>query len=271
MSFRDRFDVDRPLVGMVHLPPLPGAPGAEGDRGAVRERALSDARALVDGGVDGVVVENFGDAPFHADDVPKHGVADVTAVACAVVDAVDVPVGVNVLRNDAAAAVSAAAAAGADFVRVNVHVGARVTDQGLLEGRADETLRLRERVAADVDLLADVGVKHSAPLAAGYDFGAELADCVERGRADAVVVSGRATGAEADRDRLREAHRHVSGLDRDVPVVAGSGVRAGTVGETLRVADAAIVGTALKVDGATTNPVSTERVREVVAAADEVR
>jgi hypothetical protein len=146
-----------------------------------------------------------------------------------------------------------------------------VTDQGVLEGRADETLRLRERVDADVDLLADVGVKHSAPLAAGYDFSAELADCVERGRADAVVVSGHATGVEADRERLREAHRFASHVERDVPVVAGSGVDAESVGETLQVADAAVVGTALKVDGVATNPVSEARVREVVAAADEVR
>jgi hypothetical protein len=271
MSFRDRFDVDRPVLGMIHLPPLPGSPDADGDRAAVRERALSDARALVAGGVDGLVVENYGDAPFHADDVPKHVVADVTAVACAVVDAVDVPVGVNVLRNDAAASLSAAAAAGAEFVRVNVHVGARVTDQGVLEGRADETLRLRERVDADVDLLADVGVKHAAALAPGYDFSAELADCVERGRADAVVVSGRATGAETDRERLWEAHRFVSHVERDVPVVAGSGVTAERVAETLGVADAVVAGTALKVDGVTANPVSEERVREFVAAADEAR
>jgi hypothetical protein len=256
------FDTDRALVGMVHLPPLPGAPRYGGDREAIRRRAVEDARALESGGIDAVLVENFGDAPFYPGRVPRNVVASMTRLAGEVARAVDLPVGVNLLRNDGESAVAVAAATGASFVRVNVHAGARVTDQGVVEGRAHETLRLRDRLDADVGILADHAVKHSAPLGAGETAPADL---LERGLADGVVVSGPATGEAVDRDSLRAVAETCAG--DDTPVVVGSGVAEDTVGEILDVADAAIVGTALKEGGETTNPVDSDRVRRLVDAA----
>ncbi|WP_226483004.1 BtpA/SgcQ family protein [Natrinema amylolyticum] len=265
---RTRFDADHPVVGMVHLPPLPGTPDFDGDRDAVRTRALEDATRLEAGGVDGIVLENFGDAPFHPDDVPKHVVASMTAVATALTDAVDVPVGINVLRNDARAAMSIAAAVDADFVRVNVHVGTAATDQGIIEGRAHETLRLRDRLAADVAILADVHVKHATPIGEREIERAAL-ETVERGGADGVVVSGPGTGVEtslADVERVTDALAD-RGHD-ETPVFVGSGVTSETIGDCLETgADGVIVGTALKTDGVTTNPVSEARVEELVTAA----
>ncbi|MGQ3414063.1 BtpA/SgcQ family protein [Natrinema sp. LN54] len=266
------FETDCPVIGMVHLPPLPGAPGfgdgAEDGREAVRTRALEDAARLEAGGIDGIILENFGDAPFYPEDVPKHVVAEMTALATALTDAVDVPVGVNVLRNDAAAALSVAAAADADFVRVNVHVGSAATDQGILEGRAHETLRLRERLEADVAILADVHVKHATPIGE-TEIGRAARETVERGGADGVIVSGPGTGAEtplADVERVAET---LDGPDGDrAPVFVGSGVTSETVADCLEAgADGVIVGTALKRAGETTNPVSRERVERLVAAA----
>ena len=261
------FGTPSPVVGMVHLPPLPGAPEYASDRGrdAVLERATADARALADGGVDGLLVENYGDAPFFPADVPKHVVAEMTRAATAVSETVDCPVGINVLRNDATAALSVAAAVGAAFVRVNVHTGARVTDQGVIEGQAAETLRLRERLDADVAVLADVAVKHSASLGE-RDLGAAVADAIDRGRADSLVVSGPATGSVTDDDHLRAAVAARDDTDPDVPVFVGSGVTADSIADLLSVADGAIVGTALKRKGETTNPVDPERVADVVAA-----
>jgi len=189
------FGAATPVIGMVHLPPLPGAPryDRDGGREHLHDRARRDAERLAAGGVDAVMVENFGDAPYYPEEVPPHVVAEITATARLVRDVAGVPAGVNVLRNDGAAAVAAAAAAGGAFVRVNVHVGARVADQGLLEGRAHETMRLRERIGADVTVLADVDVKHSAPLAEGYEA-ESLAESTERGLADGVVVTGARTG-----------------------------------------------------------------------------
>ena len=266
--FDSLFDDGRqPVIGMVHLPALPGAPKFDGDRAAIVEAAERDARRLAAGGVDAVMVENFGDAPFYPDDVPKHVVASMTRATRAVVETVDVPVGVNVLRNDGDAAVSVAAAAGADFVRINVHTGARVTDQGVIDGAAHETMRLRERIDADVAVLADHDVKHSAPLAARGFTAESVADGVERGLAAGVVVSGTGTGHETDRSDLEHAVRRRDANDLRTPIVVGSGVTADTVADLLALADGVIVGTALKEDGDVGKPVSEARVREFVEAA----
>lgn len=266
--FRERFDTDRPVLGMVHLPPSPGAPEFDGDRAVVRERALEDATRLEAGGIDGLVLENYGDAPFYPESVPNHVVAEMTALATAIRNAVDVPIGINVLRNDADAAVSIAAAVDADFVRVNVHVGTAATDHGLLEGRAHETLRLRDRLAADVAILADVHVKHATPVGE-RDIERAALETVERGRADGVIVSGPGTGVEpslADLERVDDV------LPDRVPVLVGSGVTTDAIADCVAAgADGAIVGTALKADGETTNPVSRERVESLVAAADAAR
>jgi membrane complex biogenesis BtpA family protein len=267
----DTFPSGNPVVGMVHLAPLPGAPGyaeAGVDRHDVRERAVADAEALVAGGVDGIVVENYGDAPFYPDDVPSHVVADMTAIAGSVADAVDVPLGINVLRNDASAALSIAAAVDASFVRVNVHTGASVTDQGVIEGRAHETMRLRERIDADVAVLADVGVKHAATLG-DRTLREQVGDVVDRGRADGLIVSGPATGERTSQSDLQTVVDARDDLGVDVPVFVGSGVTADSVADLLSTADGVIVGTAFKDDGETTNPVDTDRVRRLVERAPD--
>lgn len=257
----DVFGFDtQPIIGMIHLEALPGTPRFE-SRESVRERAVQDARALTTGGVDGLIVENFGDAPFHPDDVPKHIVAEMTRLVGTVCEAVEIPVGVNVLRNDALAALSIAAATDASFVRVNVHSGARVTDQGLIEGNAHETLRLRERLAADVRILADVAVKHSVPVST-EDVERETRDAVERGLADAVVVSGTGTGRAVDRERLTTVARVTDKFG--VPAYVGSGVTHETASELLSIADGAIVGSALKENGNTRNAVDESRVESLV-------
>lgn len=263
MDLQARFGSSSPLIGMVHLPPLPGAPEFDGDRGRVRERALSDARTLSESGFDAVLVENYGDAPYYPEDVPDPVVAEMAAVARELGLGVDCPFGVNVLRNDVGAALSVAAAAGGSFVRANVHTGARATDQGVLEGRAHETLRLRERIDADVSVLADVAVKHSAPVAE-RGLATAATEAIERGLADGLVVSGPSTGQPADADDLTAVLAARDDADPDVPVFVGSGVTAENAPALLDIADGVIVGTALKRDGETTAPVDPDRVEAFV-------
>jgi membrane complex biogenesis BtpA family protein len=261
----DVFGTETPVIGMIHLPPLPGAPGCDGGRSAIRERLSQDATALEAGGVDGIMLENFGDTPFYPDRVPRHVVADITALAETLSDQVSIPFGVNILRNDVQSALGVAAATGGTFVRVNVHTGARLTDQGIIEGMAHDTLRLRKRLDADVAVLADIDVKHSAALAertVEETFG----DLIERGGADGVVVSGTGTGAAVDTtvlDRVVEC-RDDHGFD--IPVLVGSGVTPETAPDLLSVADGAIVGTALKRDSETTAPVDKAAVERLIAS-----
>lgn len=253
----------RPIViGMVHLPPLPGAPRWSGSLDEMRERALADARALEEGGVDGIIVENFGDAPFHPDVVPAETIAAMAVLTADVVRAVALPVGVNVLRNDAAAALAVAAAAGARFIRVNVHTGAMLTDQGWITGRAHETLRLRARIAPAVAIAADVLVKHATPPP-GLDAARAAEDAWNRGLADVLIVSGAATGKPTDLGRIRAVKAAVP----EAIVWAGSGVGAGNIADVLAVADGAIIGSAFQRGGRAGEPVELERVRAVLAAA----
>ena len=250
------------LIGMIHLGALPGAPGHEGDMAAVLGAAVSDARILEEAGFDAVMVENFGDQPFFADDVPKVAVAGMAVAVQAVGAAVDLPVGVNVLRNDALAAVSIAAAAGAALVRVNVLSGAMNTDQGLITGRAAEVARLRAALGWRGEILADVFVKHATPPAE-----ATLAEAAHdtwgRAGADGLIVTGAATGWGASLEAVREVKAAVPGA----PVLVGSGIDSGSIAGFLEVADGVIVGTALEVDGVTTNPIDPARAGALVAAA----
>ena len=154
------FRKGRPVIGMVHLLPLPGSPRARA-LGDVRAAALADARTLARGGVDAVLVENYGDVPFTGAAVEPQVVAVMSVIAAEVRAATGLPVGINVLRNDAHSAVAVALASGASFIRVNVHVGSAETDQGHIDGKAHDTLRFRKAVGAEVAIFADVFVKHA--------------------------------------------------------------------------------------------------------------
>ena len=253
-----------PVIGMLHLPPLPGSSSWAGDFEAVREFVLLDAESLCTGGVDGLMLENFGDTPFFPDRVPAITVAAMTSLACEVRRRFDVPLGVNVLRNDGRSALAVAVASGASFIRVNVLCGARVTDQGLLQGIAHDLLRERAclKSAVAIRILADVDVKHSAPLAV-RPLEVEVSDVIHRGHADAIIVSGAATGRGTDLQTLSVAKAAAGAA----PVLIGSGVSAETVPELIaQGAGGLIVGTSLKFDGQIFNPVDPQRVRSLVEA-----
>jgi uncharacterized protein len=252
----------KPIIGMVHLMPLPGAPRWGGSMQAVLEHAVADARTLASGGVDGIMVENYGDTPFYPEHVPAETVAALAAAVLDVRRAVDIPIGVNVLRNDVAAALGISAATGASFVRVNVHTGAMLTDQGWLGGRAHDTLRSRTRLGLEVGIFADVFVKHATPPA-GLTIEDAARDTWERGHADALIVSGSGTGQPASADDLQR----VRAAAPDAFVLIGSGLTVENAEALLQHANGAIVGTALKEDGQAESPVSLERVRHMVAAA----
>jgi membrane complex biogenesis BtpA family protein len=255
--------LDRTLIGMVHLKPLPGSPRWAGSMEQVIEAAVADARTLLDGGMDALLVENYGDVPFAAGRVePATAAAMAVAVAEVRRAASGVPVGVNVLRSDGRSALAVAAAAGAGFIRVNVHAGAVVADQGIVQSDAYQVLRDRRLLDAAVQIFADVRVKHAVPLAA-VDLEHEAWELVHRGLADALVVSGKATGeptAIGDLERVRSAVP-------SVPVLVGSGVTPDTVAKLLAIADAVIVGTSVKREADVGKPVDLARVRALVDAA----
>ncbi len=252
----------RPLIGMVHLPALPGSPGDTGQGlEPVIKRAVADARALEAGGASAIVIENFFDAPFSRDAVPPHTVAAMTRAVLAVRRATQLPLGVNVLRNDARSALAIAHICDAQFVRVNVWVGAAVTDQGIIEGAARSAILYRREIGANVAIFADVFVKHAAQLGSGSIQDAAR-DAVHRGRADALIVTGTATGAQTSANDLQAVKSALPGT----PVLIGSGFEPASAAALMAHADGAIAGTSLKRDGIVSAPVDPERVRALRAA-----
>ena len=212
------------------------------------------------------MLENFGDTPFYPGRVPASVVAGMTHLAGEVCRRFDVPLGINVLRNDGRSALAIALAVGAAFIRVNVLCGARVTDQGVIQGIAHKLLRDRVQLGAQhIRILADVNVKHSAPLGLARPIEDEAADLLHRGGADALIVSGGGTGQPASPDNARRA-KAVAG---DAPVLVGSGVTPESIRSFLPHADGFIVGTALKVGRIVGHPVDPERVTALLRASVE--
>ena len=252
-SFAQRFG-RKAIFGMVHIRALPGAPLFGGSIDEVIDAAIADAGALVAGGCDGIVFENFGDRPFRKH-VDPETVASMTRLITECAPRITIPFGVNVLRNDARAALAVAAATGASFIRINIHVGAMSTDQGIIEGEAADTVRLRATLAPGVLIFADHLVKHATPIG---EYSAR--DLRERGLADVIIISGRETGTPADAGRLASVRREV-----DAPLVIGSGLTAENAA-TYADADGAIVGTSVKRDGRIEMPVDPLRVERVVRA-----
>ncbi len=255
-----------PLVGVIHLPALPGSPRNDLPVDDLARQAARDAAELARAGFDGIIVENFGDVPFYPGRVPHVTVAAMTACVRAVCDAVELPVGVNVLRNDGQAALAVAVASRASFIRVNVHSGVKVTDQGMVETQAHVLLRERAAFGAEhVALWCDVDVKHAAPLGE-RTLGDEAEDLVERELADVILVTGRGTGKSVDLEHLRAVRSLVH-----APVYAASGVTPSALAATLRLCDGVIVGSAIRKDGRAGHPLAAERMREFVEAFRKAR
>ena len=231
------------LVGMVHLPALPGAPDYGGRFSDIESAALHDAHALVDAGFDAIMVENYYDVPFFPTSVPAVTVAAMSRCIVTLRHAFPtLPMGVNVLRNDGLSALSIAHACDADFIRVNVLTGASVTDQGIIQGDAAHLIRARTALQSKVKIMADVGVKHAAPLGA-YDLAQTARDTAYRGKADGLVVSGIATGSPTNPEDLATVRAAVP----DKPVIIGSGVNVDNIRDLD--ANCYIVGTSIKTDG----------------------
>ena len=233
---------------------------------AVVERAVLDGMALIEAGFSAVMVENFGDAPFHADRVPPETVAAMAVAVSSVRGATKTTVGVNVLRNDTLAALAIAAATGASFIRVNVLTGLMYTDQGPIVGNAAAVMRQRRLTVPDVEVWADVMVKHATPPP-GMDIARAAAETAERALADALIVSGTATGNEPDRG---DAVAIRSAVPPGTRLVIGSGATPENLAQLTEVADSVIVGSSLKRNGDPAEPIDPDRASHFMKVAREL-
>jgi membrane complex biogenesis BtpA family protein len=245
------------FIGMIHLLPLPGSPQWGGSMRAVLERALDDARKLIDGGVNAVMVENMGDVPYLRGRAEPETIAAM-ALAVHQVAALGTPTGVQVLAGANLEALSIAATAGAAFIRVESFAYAHVADEGWLDACAGELLRKRRQLGVQVEVWADVQKKHAAHAVTADLPLSDLAKGTAFCGADALIVTGKATGEATD------AADVIAAKSAGIPVMVGSGVTPENA-SSLADADGLIVGSWLKVGGDWRNPVDPGRVRQLAA------
>lgn len=264
MDLTDIFYTTNPVIGVVHLLPLPTSPRWQGNLEHIIDRAEQEATALASGGVNGLIIENFFDAPFSKGRVDPAVVSAMTLVVHHIQQLVTLPVGINVLRNDARSALAIAAAVDASFIRVNVLTGVMATDQGLIEGCAHELLRYRRELDSQVKILADVLVKHARPLGSP-NLTTAVQETIERGMADGIILSGWATGSPPNLEDLELAKAAAA----DYPVFIGSGASWENIGHLIHAADGVIVASSLKRHGNIHQPIDPIRVGQFVEAMQE--
>lgn len=261
VDLRQTFKTANPVIGVVHLLPLPTSPRWGGSLKAVIDRAEQEATALASGGVNGIIVENFFDAPFPKDRVDPAVVSAMSLVVQRLMHLVTLPIGINVLRNDAHSAMAIASCIQAQFIRVNVLTGVMATDQGLIEGQAHHLLRYRRELGSDVKILADVLVKHARPLGSP-NLTTAVQETIDRGLADGIILSGWATGSPPALEDLELATAAAGGT----PVFIGSGASWENIPQLIQAADGVIVSSSLKRRGRIEQAIDPIRVSQFVEA-----
>ncbi|MGB3516977.1 MAG: BtpA/SgcQ family protein [Elainellaceae cyanobacterium] len=261
MDLKKIFKTANPIIGVIHLLPLPTSPRWGGNLQTVIDRAEQEAAALSSGGVDGIIVENFFDAPFTKEAVDPAVVSAMSLVVQRLKHLVTLPIGVNVLRNDAQSAMAIATCVRAQFIRVNVLTGVMATDQGLIEGQAHQLLRYRRELGSDVSIFADVLVKHARPLGSP-NLTTAVQETIERGLADGVILSGWATGSPPTLEDLELASAAAGGT----PVFIGSGATWDNIPKLIQAADGVIVSSSLKRRGRIEQPIDPIRVSQFAEA-----
>ena len=263
--FLKLFKNPKPIIGMVHLPPLPGSPGWNPNNKLedIEQLVHKDVESLTDSGIDGLLFENYGDAPFKKDNVTALTISSMTRIILNCTKNVKTTFGINVLRNSWQDALSIASVTNAAFIRVNVLTGAYATDQGLIEGDAYRCFRYRkyleQHLGKGIKIFADVNTKHGTPLHKQSITDATR-DLVDRVGVDCIIVTGKRTGEEPILNDLLAVKKAAG----DLPVLVGSGVNDKNINDFYNIADGFIIGTFFKEDNKITNPVDLNKVKKLI-------
>lgn len=251
------------IWGMIHVPALPGSANNTQSINEIIDFCLTDAQIFFENGVDHLFIENFGDAPFPKNTVDPQVIAALTTIINHIkVRFPSMVLGVNVLRNDALAALAIASITQSPAIRVNILTHARLTDQGVIEGCSYELAKFRRQLQSEVEVWADVDVKHSFPLA-DVPVSDAIHDMIERGGAHKIIFSGSRTGSEVDLSILKNI---VEGnILTPEKIVIGSGISEQNITNFMVYARNFIVGSSLKVDNNISNHIDPDKVSKLVA------
>lgn len=265
------FSVNKPIIGMVHLKPLPGSPGYDPIQMGMEkiiEIAIEEAGILEQAGVDGIQVENMWDIPYlRGEDIGYETAAALAVGINEVRNHVSLPVGAECHMNGADCAMACAVAAGARWVRVFEWCNAFVSQSGFINAAGAKTARMRSRLKADHILaLCDVNVKHGSHYIIHDRSVSEQAMDIEAQGGDAVIVTGFDTGTPPTPEHIKKCKQSVS-----LPVLIGSGLNSENVNELMEAADGAIIGSWFKEGNNWKNPVSYDRTKKFMDAVIALR
>jgi len=257
-ALREKLKKQKVIIGMVHLLPLPGSPRYNGDLDAVYDAAIKDLKALEKGGAGAVIIENFGDVPYAAENELINKIAFATMVA-RLRNQTSLPVGINYQFNDVETEWAVAYSCDVDFIRCEVFAENRIGPNGLFIAAGPRLMRLKAHYNKDVMILADANVKHTFALAEQpLDFTIES---LIEGGADGVIVTGITTGVNPSVEDVQLVKKHA----KDLPVFLGSGINEKNVNEYLPYISGAIVGSSLKKDHIVENPVDMKNVKRFMS------
>lgn len=260
--FRGLFGDKKPVIGMVHLKALPGSPAYQESWKEILDMALNDARALYEGGVDGIQIENQFDKPFlKQGQIGPETTAFLTAAGCAIRNQLpDIPMGINVHLNGGLQAAAAAKACGADWIRVFNLANGYISNSGYVDALGPELLRYRREIdAGHIMIFGDFQVKHGSHAVTADRSLEEKAHDIEVCMADAVIITGDTTGQAPDAASVRKVKASVS-----IPLLFGSGLNADNAKVLWPEADGAIIGSGFKRGGNLQAPVDRELVRQFI-------
>ncbi len=263
------FGTPKPIIGNIHLDPLPGGPRYAGeDVTQAYEACARDVERLTEGGVDGIIIENAFDIPYaRPEQIGYETVAGLTAACVRARRVSPLPIGITCVANGVLQGLAVAKAVGGRWIRANQWAHAYVAPEGLINGPAGEALRYRSFLrATDIAVFADIHVKFGAHAITSDRSIEDQARDAEFFDADALIVTGTRTGMPPTAKDVEQVKQATS-----LPVLVGSGLDSDSAFDLLSVADGAIVGSWLKEDGVWWNPVELDRVRALMSEVGRLR
>ena len=249
---------EKPIIGTIHLQALPGSVHHSQPIQDLISSAKEETKTLVKAGIDGILIENYGDYPYVRTENPSETTAAMTLITSTLKNMFQVPIGINILRNSCTQAMSVASVCEIDFIRCNIFTSAYVTDQGIIQGEARKVLLKRKKLNSNVLVFADIFCKHASPIS-NRGLLEEAQDAIFRGSADAIIITGHRTGVPPRKEDLIKLKEQNLG-----PILIGSGLTTENYNELMQFADGAIVGSYFKRNGDISQSVDFERVSSLL-------
>ncbi|MCF8262553.1 MAG: BtpA/SgcQ family protein [Melioribacteraceae bacterium] len=264
-KFKELFGEVKPVIGMVHVEALPGTPNSTKTVGEIIELAIEETKIYRDCGVHSVMIENMHDVPYLKRNVGPEITAAMSVIGYEVKNACDLPCGIQILAGANKEAMAAAIAAGLDFIRAEGFVFAHTADEGIIESDAGELLRFRKAMDAEnIAIFTDIKKKHSSHALTSDTDLIETANAAKFFKSDGLIITGKATGAEADMSELFELYSKC-----DLPILIGSGITNENLQNYFELADGFIVGSHFKDSGKWDGSLGKERIERFLKRYNE--